>query len=106
LTWGMREEHHQSAPLAGNRKRETLQMFADWYTILTAKMVYHTHSDFSISAIHWQNLPSKSIGEYDTKSGQLMLTEESWREDGESAPLVNRKLDGDEKSELRSCKKM
>jgi hypothetical protein len=101
LTWGMREEHHQIAPEMGDRERETLQMWADWYTILTAKMVYHTHSDFSISAIHWQNIPSKSIGEYDAKSGQVLLTEESWRTDGESAPLVNRKVDGDEKRELR-----
>jgi hypothetical protein len=31
----------------------SLQMWSDWYTLLHAKHVYHTHSDFSLSAAHW-----------------------------------------------------
>jgi len=64
-------------------------MWADWYTILTAKMVYHTHSDFSISAIHWQNIESKTIDGYDRFGHYLKLVDESWRQDGETACLVN-----------------
>lgn len=44
-----------------DRKQHIMENWADWYTILCATMVYHTHSDFSISAVHWQNVPSKSI---------------------------------------------
>jgi hypothetical protein len=30
-----------------------LEMWADWYTLLNAKYIYHTHSDFSLSAARW-----------------------------------------------------
>lgn len=42
-----------------NKKQRTsdeqhlLQMWSDWYTILCAKLVYHTLSDFSKSAARW-----------------------------------------------------
>jgi len=36
-----------------DKKIQDMQLWADWYTILTAQRVYHTHSDFSISATHW-----------------------------------------------------
>jgi hypothetical protein len=78
-------------------------MWADWYTILTAEIVYHTHSDFSISAIHWQNIPSKSIDGYDPVLKELKLIEESWRVDGETPRLVDRRIDGEGTNALRKC---
>jgi len=83
---------------------QTLQMWADWYTILTAKAVYHTHSDFSLSAIHWQNIvPAKTILGYDSNQGRLLLRDEVWRVDGETARLVDRRVGAPGTSELRLC---
>lgn len=82
---------------------QTMQMLADWYTILTAKEVYHTHSDFSISAVHFQNLPSKSIQGYNATAGKLELIDESWLVDGETERLVDRRVDGEGTSRLREC---
>lgn len=86
-----------------NKKQQTLQMWSDWYTMLTAEMVYHTHSDFSISAIHWQDLESKSIKGWDTEKEELVFEEESWRSDGETARLVDRRVGAPGTSELRLC---
>ena len=86
-------------PLDENQQH--MQLWADWYTILTAKMVYHTHSDFSVSAIHWQTIPSKVIG--DVVSGELQLTGESWIVDGETARLIDRRVGAEGTSELRAC---
>lgn len=36
-----------------DKNAEALQMWADWYTLLNANRVYHTHSDFSRSASRW-----------------------------------------------------
>ena len=77
----------------------------DWYTMVTAELVVHTHSDFSISAIHWQDLKSKSIGQFNPDTGELKLKEESWRVDGETARIVDRRLGAPDTSELRMCKK-
>ena len=35
---------------------QILQMWSDWYTILKARQVYHTLSDFSLSAIRWNHV--------------------------------------------------
>jgi hypothetical protein len=43
-----------------NANKQMIQLWADWYTLVIAKLIYHTHSDFSISAIHWQNIDSKT----------------------------------------------
>lgn len=32
---------------------QNLKLWSDWYTILNAKTIYHSPSDFSRSAIHW-----------------------------------------------------
>jgi hypothetical protein len=86
-----------------DRETQNLQMWCDWYTILTAKFVYHTHSDFSISAIHWQNLDSREIMGLNVTTGELELEEESWRITGETKRLVDRTVDGEGTSNLREC---
>jgi hypothetical protein len=105
IRWGVRGAETSKSLIAHVVDRETqnLQMWCDWYTILTAKFVYHTHSDFSISAIHWQNLDSRTIMGLNTTTGELYLEEESWRITGETARLVDRTVDGEGTSNLREC---
>jgi hypothetical protein len=91
---------------ASRRYDQNIRMWVDWYTILTAKTVYHTHSDFSISAIHWvNNMDSHSIVGYNRNSGQFETTDESWRRDGETIPMSQRTLQGSPGTthELRAC---
>ena len=84
-------------------QQQNLQMWADWYTVLKAPTVYHTHSDFSISAIHWtNNKDSHSIAGYD--GGVLQTTKESWWIEGETAPLVQRSRTALDTSKLRLCR--
>lgn len=98
LTWGRRKNQKLQANKTSN---QTLQMWADWYVMLTAEKVYHTHSDFSISAIHWMNLDSLSL--QGMENGHLKVVNESWRVDGETIPLVDRTTDGLGTSRLRLC---
>jgi len=71
---------------------QTMQLWCDWYTILNAREVYHTESDFSASAIHWANIyPSKVIrGISSPESRELILVEEQWRQTGDAILLRDR----------------
>jgi hypothetical protein len=69
------------------KKIQDLQLWADWFSILMAKRVYHTHSDFSLSAIHWMGQESdadegvvwsRTIQGIDHETGELGLLSESW----------------------------
>jgi len=106
-SWGQKEDKDVFYATRRNttmdRETQNLQMWADWYTILSAKRVYHTHSDFSISAIHWQNIESKTLMGYNNETKKLELVDESWRVDGETPRLVDRTVDGKGKSRLRYC---
>lgn len=107
-SWGRRHASYKSdrfiKPASDwSTEQQTLMMFADWYTILKAKRVLHTHSDFSISAIHWMNIDSRSIQGYDPQANSLILQEESWIVDGETAPLIERLQAGEAKGDLRHC---
>jgi hypothetical protein len=109
-SWGVRGQHFNrdngafiETQLPYNANKQTMQLWADWYTLLTAKLIYHTHSDFSISAIHWQNIDSKTIGNYDPETRNLELLEESWRIDGETARLVDRARVAEGTRELQGC---
>jgi hypothetical protein len=84
-------------------KQQNVQMWADWYTILTAKTVYHTHSDFSISAIHWMNNRDSHSIEGVHPDGTLNTHPESWWVDGETAPLIERSIDAPGTRALRLC---
>jgi hypothetical protein len=102
--WGKADYTDDHSP--DIKRKQTLQMWSDWYTILMADTVYHTHSDFSISAIHWMNNHnSHSIVGYDTDTKKLETTVESWWRDGETIPLVQRTIEGKHgtTNELRAC---
>lgn len=85
-----------------DRKQHIMENWADWYTILCATMVYHTHSDFSISAVHWQNVPSKSID--GMQGGNLLLLDESYIRDGLTERLIDRRVDASGTRQLRHCR--
>jgi hypothetical protein len=96
MSWGKRgdlTEKDYSVTL------QDLQMWSDWFTILSAKKVWHTHSDFSLSAIHWMNIESKTITGVDA-NGNLQLIDESWRRESLFAPLLDRTEEN-----LANCKK-
>ena len=112
ISWGgrdqpaelsIKDEYADKERIPGDKTQQRMQMWSDWYTILTAEMVYHTHSDFSISALHWQDLKSKSIQGWSEEKKELILQEESWRVDGETARLVDRRVGAPGTSELRLC---
>jgi hypothetical protein len=84
--------------LAGTQHWESLKMWADWYTLLTAEKVYHTFSDFSLSAVHWQSTWSRTYDGINPSNGKMVLLEENWIVDGEQPRLVDRK-----QAELRNC---
>lgn len=106
-SWGVRGALNQNTHMVTHvdRLTQNLQMWCDWYTILCATKVHHTHSDFSISAIHWQNLESRTIIGWNATTVQLELEEESWRQTGETERLVDRTVHGPGTSELRECNK-
>lgn len=115
--WGERRHRKSSHHKLSNdgTKQQELQVWMDWFTVLRAKTVYHTHSDFSISAIHWQDIQdSKSISGVASKNGNnggslsqqphtLQLLEESWRRDGETEPLIERTKRASGRRQLRLC---
>jgi hypothetical protein len=72
---------------------EYLKLWADWYTLLMAQSVYHTFSDFSLSAVHWMSSWSRTYDGIDPKTGKLLLLEENWKIDGESPRLIDRAPD-------------
>ena len=83
----------------------TLQTWADWYTILCSHYVYHTFSDFSASAVHWNNLQGKVIkGSYRSVDGnnrtrtELDLIDEYWI--GQSSPRLLDRSD----NEMKDCR--
>lgn len=93
--WGQRAELTEKDR---SEQAQHLQMFSDWYSILCAKRVWHTHSDFSLSAIHWMNIESKTIMGVD-ENGTLKLVDEPWRREEVMPPLVDRGPD-----QLENCK--
>lgn len=82
----------------GEEAFEYLQLWVDYYTLLRAKKVYHTYSDFSLSAVHWMHLWSRTYDGIDGRTGKMLLSEENWISDGETPRLADRPPD-----ELRNC---
>lgn len=112
--WGSRSPDaspivvHNSTDRITERRMQTLQLWSDWYTLLRAKRVYHTHSDFSLSAIHWMGnmvnttnmmIWSRTILDMNTTTNQLEFGEESWIIEEEVPPVVDRRGD-----QLKNCK--
>jgi hypothetical protein len=74
--------------------QKMFQVWSDWYTLLQAERVYHTHSDFSLSAVHWNHqIESHSIQGVDG-NGSLQLVDAPWRQGSNTVrPLVERTKD-------------
>jgi hypothetical protein len=92
--WGSAENATTSVPKTKEEKeqeksQQTIRMWSDWYTVLVAGKVYHTHSDFSLSAIHWNNVWSRTIqGSHKVNgSAVLDLDKENWV--GVETPLLS-----------------
>ena len=59
---GPAKNENKSDRLSDAKYQQGMQMWSDWYTLLNSKLIYHTHSDFSISAARWnQNILSWTI---------------------------------------------
>jgi hypothetical protein len=84
--------NHKSESSIDQQHQGPIQMWADWYTILMAKHVYHTHSEFSNSAVHWMNIEDSHvlIGMNRT-TRQLAFRPETWIKDGPTPALVDRR---------------
>jgi hypothetical protein len=68
-----------------------MQMWADWYTVLMAKHVYHTHSEFSNSAVHWMNIEDSNIVKgINNVTLQLTFSPEAWIADGLTPAILDR----------------
>jgi hypothetical protein len=73
------------------REQGPMQMFADWYTVLMAKHVYHTHSEFSNSAVHWMNIEDSNVlNGINQTTLQLTFRPEAWIADGVSPAILDR----------------
>lgn len=81
IYWGRNLNGHPPNHHDRNEGDSDLQMWADWYTLLNAQKIYHTHSDFSRSAARWnEKIQSWTI---------LGSTDESRESDeGEVAPRL------------------
>jgi hypothetical protein len=95
LDWGSVKNvsTHSTSP-EEEQSQQNMQMWSDWYTILVADKVYHTHSDFSMSAIHWNNVWSRTIqGSHKVNGGSavLDLDKEYWV-GAEYPRLIDRKV--------------
>jgi hypothetical protein len=89
-----REEMKRSKDNLADSHLRNLQMWADWYMLLQAKTIYHTHSDFSNSAAHWMGSDSFIIDGYNATTGRLRLHREHWIRDGPCPALKDRTRDG------------
>ena len=103
LSWGDRQGRNIPRVTLNKDEKEmrNLELWADWYTILHAKSLIHTHSDFSSSAAHWMNIEDSHVLDFcNLKDGTLQLHLEEWRRHddndlllGVAAPLSQRRQD-------------
>lgn len=121
ISWGNRKNesvrrivHHHGADTT-EQEKQTMQLWADWYTLLRAKYIVHTASDFSSSAAHWMKIDSMIIegsSEEDDPNNTnnerihhhhhhhdgVRLALEAWRRENDCVPLGERTMDAQESS--------
>ena len=112
--WGDRKESRKGFGQYPETKQakelQILQLWRDWLALLLAKKVYHTHSDFSLSAIHWMGSDepdqqgditwSRTIMGVSSNK-ELILERESWVTEPTMKRLVDRHGE-----ELANCQTM
>lgn len=70
---------------------QMLALWVDWWTLYQADSIYHTHSDFSSSAVRWsRNLKSYVIGGLDETTSSLILKPEWESAANDMLPLSQR----------------
>ena len=79
-----------------NRKEELLELWSDWWTLYKAKQVYHTHSDFSLSAINWSGKDDNSYSIQGVSSEGDLSLEQRATAQTKILPLIQR-------AELKNC---
>ena len=116
IQWGAQTQRHWRQQQHAGKNHDaftsilpspTLQMWTDWYTILKARQVYHTLSDFSLSAIRWNHIHNSGYtirgtlsindGESSNNSTQLLpklFLQPDYLHDTDTmaAPLIDRNL--------------
>ena len=94
LSWGDRQGGNIPR-VVQDKDEETirhLELWADWYTIVRASSLIHTHSDFSSSGVHWMNIEDAHVLDFcNLKDGTLRLQPEEWRRHELAAPLSQRR---------------
>lgn len=95
----MWDQHGDLTKEEESQEVQNLQLWSDWYAMACADVVWHTHSDFSLSAIHWMNVESKTIKGVD-RTGNLKLIDEAFRTDDAMLPLKDRGPD-----DIKNCNK-
>ena len=91
------------------KKEGNLRLWADWLSCLLADKLYHTHSDFSASAAHWNSAlaeQSKKIAGLDEHTRSLLLQQEDFLPS--AIPFAQRQdprkaNDGADRSSLQNC---
>jgi hypothetical protein len=96
----MWDNHGELTKQDETQETQHLQMWSDWYAMACANQVWHTHSDFSLSAIHWMNVDSRTIKGVDPRTNKLKLIQEAFRTDDRMMPLKDRGPD-----DLKYCAK-
>jgi len=111
ISWGNRNGDNIPRRVLDNESKRigSLQLWADWYTILRASSVIHTHSDFSSSAVHWMNIVDSSVlmkSSMDLNDGKLRFKPEHFRLGIPAALLSQRRKDSalPETQRLEHCK--
>jgi len=80
--WGSRQTQNE-IPLheqynVSEHTWQMMQLWSDWYTMIVArKMVLHTHSDFSQSAVHWMDKEVSKV----IQGTKVAMREDDLRED-------------------------
>jgi hypothetical protein len=95
ISWGNRKNESVRRIVrrgTAEQEKQTMQLWADWYTLLLARYIVHTASDFSSSAAHWMKIDSMIIEGSDGPENDMIhhnvrLASESWRRDNATAAL-------------------
>eukprot|EP00977_Amphora_coffeiformis_P008672 scaffold1971_cov127-Amphora_coffeaeformis.AAC.3 len=110
ISWGNRNGDNIPRRVLDSESKRMgqLQLWADWYTILRASSVIHTHSDFSSSAVHWMNIADSSVlmrSSVELNKETLCLKPEDFHRDDPAALLSQRRKDSSlpETQRLEHC---
>jgi hypothetical protein len=85
-----------------SKQQQLLELWSDWWTLYRADRVYHTHSDFSLSAVHWSGKKESYIIRGVDGEGKLRLEVALWKRNDDSSSSTT-VLPFGQRSELQHC---